>query len=121
MSAGCRCIIVDVTSKFNLSLQLVMKGSSRASLMNVPLWEALYVSSTPDDRDPNQAPTKLAPSIPEGDQGEAPSIPATPRYDPEQGDVSPQDADRGEAIRIVVKERMTQTTTTSFSADSGIS
>ena len=52
-------------------------------------WEALYVPSTFDDRDPNQAPTEVAPSILEGEQGETPSIPATPHYDPEQGDVSP--------------------------------
>ena len=72
-------------------------------------WEALYVPSTPDDRDPNQAPTEVAPSIPEEEQGETPSILATPHYDPEQGDVSPEDAAKGEAIRVAAKERMTQT------------
>ena len=32
-------------------------------------WETLYVPSTPDDRDPNRAPTEVAPSILEGEQG----------------------------------------------------
>ena len=72
-------------------------------------WEALYVPSTLDDRDPNKAPTEVAPSIPEEEQGETPSIPATPHYDPEQRDVSPEDAAKGEATRIAAKERMTQT------------
>ena len=71
-------------------------------------WEALYVPSIPDDRDPNQAPTKVAPSIPE-ELEENPSIPATPHFDPEQGDVSPKDAAKGEAIRVVAKGQMTQT------------
>ena len=71
--------------------------------------DALYVPSTPDDRDPNKAPTEVAPSILEGEQGEASSIPATPHYDPELGDVSPQDAAKGEATRVVANERMTQT------------
>ena len=33
-------------------------------------WEALYVPSTPDVRDPNQAPTEIAPSHPTEEQGE---------------------------------------------------
>ena len=72
-------------------------------------WEALYVPSTPDERDPNKAPTEVAPSIPDAEQGETPSIPETPHYDPAQGDVSPEDPAKGEATRIVAKERMTQT------------
>ena len=72
-------------------------------------WEALYVPSTPDGMDPNKAPTEIAPSIPDVEQGETPSIPETPHYDPAQGDVSPEDTVRGEATHIVAKESMTQT------------
>ena len=72
-------------------------------------WEALYVPTTPDVRDPNQAPTETAPSHPTEEQGEAPSIPATPHYDLDPGDFSPADEAKGEATRIVAKERMTQT------------
>ena len=36
-------------------------------------WEALYVPSTRDGADPNQAPTEAAPSIPDVEQGETPS------------------------------------------------
>ena len=41
-------------------------------------WEALYVPSTPDEKDPIKAPTEVAPSLPDEEQGESPSIPATP-------------------------------------------
>ena len=33
-------------------------------------WQALYVPSTPDERDPNQAPIEVAPSIPDAEQGD---------------------------------------------------
>ena len=72
-------------------------------------WEALYVPSTPDRVDPNQAPTEIAPSIPDAEQGETPSIPETPHYSPDQGGVSPEEPAMGAATRIVAKERMTQT------------
>ena len=72
-------------------------------------WEALYVPSTSGGMDPNQAPTEVAPSILDVEQRETPSIPETPHYDPAKGAVSPEDPARGEATRIVAKERMTQT------------
>ena len=84
-------------------------------------WEALYVPSTPDVRDPNQAPTELAPSHPTEAQGEAQSIPVTPHYDLDQGDFSPADEARGEATRIVAKEAHDSNTTSYFPAHPGIS
>ena len=72
-------------------------------------WETLYVPSTPDGADPNQAPTEVAPSTPVIEEGETPSIPETPHYHPDQGDVSPEEPVMGTATRIVAKERMTQT------------
>ena len=59
--------------------------------MHALAWEALYVPSTADGMDPNQAPTQIAPSIPDVEQGETPSIPETPHHDPAQGDISPED------------------------------
>ena len=32
-------------------------------------WEALYVPSEPDEKDPNKAPTEVAPSLPDEEQG----------------------------------------------------
>ena len=72
-------------------------------------WETLYVPSTPDGADPNQAPTEVAPSNPDLVEGETPSIPETPHYHPDQGDVSPEEPAMGTATRIEAKERMTQT------------
>ena len=72
-------------------------------------WEALYVPSASDERDPNKAPTEVAPSFPEEEQGEPHSIPETPHGAHEQGDVSPQDPAMGIAVRVDAKERMTQT------------
>ena len=73
---GCICIIVDVISNFSLSLQSVMKGSFLVNQMNAPLaWEALYVPSVSDERDPNKAPTEMAPSSPEEEQRQMHSIP----------------------------------------------
>ena len=72
-------------------------------------WEALYVPSTPDGMDPNQAPTEIAPSTHGDVQGEVPSVPETPHCLPDQGDVSPDEPTMGTATRIVAKERMTQT------------
>ena len=51
-------------------------------------WEALYVPSVSDERDPNKAPTEIAPSSPEDEQRELHSIPETPHGQHDQGDVS---------------------------------
>ena len=75
-------------------------------------WETLYVPSTHDRVDPNKAPTEVAPSTPDLVEGETPSIPETPHYQPDQGDISPEEPEEpamGIATRIEAKERMTQT------------
>ena len=63
----------------------------------------------PQGKDPNQAPTEIALSTRDGEEGEAPSVPATPHFNPDQGDTSPEEPAKGTATRIVAKERMTQT------------
>ena len=91
----------DVISRFSLSSLSVTKGSSFAEPDEHALaWEALYVPSASDERDPNllhlmkgipnKAPTEVALSSPEEEQGELHSIPATPPGDHDQGDVSPE-------------------------------
>ena len=72
-------------------------------------WEALYVPSIHTREDPNQAPTEIAPSTPAIQEGEAPSMPETPHFHPDQGDPSPEEPAIGVATRIEAKERMTQT------------
>ena len=47
-------------------------------------WETLYVPSTPNGADPDQAPTEIAPSTPAFVEGETPSIPETPHYHPDR-------------------------------------
>ena len=49
-------------------------------------WEELYLPYTPSHEDPNKAPTEVAPSTPVPHEGETPSIPDTPHFDPDQGD-----------------------------------
>ena len=72
-------------------------------------WEALYVPSVHTREDPNQAPTEVAPSTDVPQEGEAPSIPETPHFNPDHGDTSPEEPAVGVATRLVAKERMTQT------------
>ena len=72
-------------------------------------WEALYVPLMPSQADPNHAPTEVAPSTPSAQEGEAPSGPDTPHFEPDQGDPSPEEHAIGTAIRIVGRETMTQT------------
>ena len=71
-------------------------------------WEALYVPSKHTREDPNQAPTEIAPSTQVAQEGETPSIPDTPHFDPDRGDPSPTEPAIGVATRIQAKERMTQ-------------
>ena len=109
----------------DIQLQSVITVSDEGELPREPdehalAWEALYVPSTSDEQDPNKAPTEVAPSSPDEEQGEPHSIPETPHCDPEQGDVSPEDLTRGEATRIVAKERMTQTPPLLFPTDPGV-
>ena len=70
-------------------------------------WEELYVPSIHEREDPNRAPTGIAPSTPVPQEGEVPSIPDTPRFEPDQGDPSPEEPAIGVATRIEAKERMT--------------
>ena len=63
-------------------------------------WEELYVPSIPTREDPNQAPTEVAPSTPVPQEGEMQSIPETPRFNPDQGDPSPEEPAIGVATRI---------------------
>ena len=69
---------------------------------HAPAWEALYVPSVPDERDPNKAPTEIASSSPEEEQRELHSIPETPHGNCDQGDVSPEDPAMGIAVRVDV-------------------
>ena len=41
-------------------------------------WDALYVPSIPAREDPNQAPTEVATSTHDVEEGEIPSVPETP-------------------------------------------
>ena len=76
---------------------------------NDSAWETLFVPSTSSHRDPNRAPTEVAPSTPVLKEGETPSIFETLRFDPDQGDPSPDDRAIGVATKIESKERMAQT------------
>ena len=98
----------------DIQLQSVISISDEGEFPSEPderalAWEALYVPSISDEKDPNKAPTEVAPSFLDEEQGESTSIAATPQCDPEQGDVSPEDPATGEATCIVAKEGMTQT------------
>ena len=53
--------------------------------------EELNLPSIPSRGDPNRAPTEVAPSTPLPHEGETPSIPDTPHFDPDQGDPSPEE------------------------------
>ena len=57
-------------------------------------WEALYIPSIHPRQDPNQASTEVDPSSPARQEGEAPSIPDTPCFHPDQGDPSPEEPER---------------------------
>ena len=63
-------------------------------------WEDLFVPSLPSHKDPNKAPTQVAPSTPVPHEGEAPSIPETLHFDPDQGDPSPEEPAMGVATKI---------------------
>ena len=52
---------------------------------------------------------RLPPSTHVTQEGEAPSIPDTPHFAPDQGDPSPDEPAIGTAARNLAKERMTQT------------
>ena len=68
-----------------------------------------YLPSIPSHEDSNRAPTEVVPSTPVPHEGETPSIPDTPHFDPDEGDPSPEEPAIGVASKIEAKERMTQT------------
>ena len=72
-------------------------------------WASLYRPAEPTLADPNKAPTELAPSTLAVEEGETPSVPETPRLEPEDGATPPVDGAVGVATRIEGKEVMTQT------------
>ena len=72
-------------------------------------WEALFVPSSPSHRDPNRAPTVVAPSTPVPVDEETPSIPETPRLDPDKGGTPPEEPALGVATKIDAKDGVTQT------------
>ena len=72
-------------------------------------WASLYRPVEPAIVDPNQAPTEVAPPTPALEEGETPSLPVTPRLEPEQGALPPRNEAVGIATRIEGKEVMTQT------------
>ena len=69
-------------------------------------WETPFVPSTSSHRDPSRALTEVAPSTPVPQEGETPSIPETPHFDPDQGDPSPDDPVIGVATKIESNEKM---------------
>ena len=72
-------------------------------------WEALFAPSESSHRDPNRAPTVVAPSTPVSQDEETPSVPETPRFDPEKRDTYPDDPAVRLATKIEAKDSMTQT------------
>ena len=74
---------------------------------HVVAWETRYVPSVFDREILLKLRQKL-PHLPDLEEGETPSIPETPCYHPDQGDVSPEDPAMGTATREAM-ERMTQT------------
>ena len=98
----------------DIQLQSVITISDEGELPSEPderalAWEALYVPSTPDEKDPNKAPTEVAPSLLMKNKRSYLQFLRHDIVTLNKGDVSPEDLTRGEAVRIVAKERMTQT------------
>ena len=69
-------------------------------------WEALFVPSESSHRDPkkNEHPQWLLPLHPSHIDEETPSVPETPRFNPEKGDPSPDDPAVGIATKIEAKD-----------------
>ena len=72
-------------------------------------WEALFVPSSSSYRDPNRAPTEVAPSTPVPPDKGTPSIPETPRFNPDHGGTPPEEPAIGVATRIDAKDGVTHT------------
>ena len=84
-------------------------GVHTVSDENKEAWEALLVPYASSHMGPNRAPTIVAPSIPVPPAEETPSIPETPRFDPEQGDPSPKEPAIGVAAKVEARDGVTQT------------
>ena len=110
-ATGCKCIIVDVISR----LQSIITVSDEGEFPHEPdehalAWEALYVPSAPDERDPNKAPTEIASHLPLKKNKES-CIQFLKQHMTTviKETVSPEDPAMGIAVRVDAKERMTQT------------
>ena len=67
-------------------------------------WDVIFAPSSSSHRDPNRAPTEVAPSTPLPPTEEAPSIPETPKFVPEEGaDLLPEPVG---GLPLVSRQRM---------------
>ena len=98
---GCDLILHSVVAVSDEDAVPVISDSSS--------WASLYRPIAPPIVDPNDAPTEVAPSTPALEEGETPSVPETPRLEPDKGALPPMDEAKGEAVRIEGKDVMTQT------------
>ena len=75
-------------------------------------WEANFVpSSSASHRDPNQAPTEIAPSTPVPPDEETPCIPETPKFDPDSRGAPPDEPAIGVATKIEASDGRCQSNT----------
>ena len=88
MHANSCCCDIYIHSAIEVS---DVDGVHTVSAETKEAWEALFVPSASSHMDPNRAPTAVAPSTPVPPDEEAPSIPETHRFDPEQGDPPPKE------------------------------
>ena len=106
---GCISTTVDATFIFIRQLRLVMKAACMLLLMTLKQHgRPLFVPSESSHRDPNRAPTVVAPSTPvTPPEEETPFVPETPRSEPAQRDPSPNEAAIGVVTKIEAKDGMT--------------
>ena len=71
--------------------------------------EVLFVPSSSSHRDPNRAPTEVAPSTPVPPDEETPSIPETPKFDPDSGRPPSGEPAIGVATKIEAADGVFQT------------
>ena len=95
-----------------MQIQSVVAVSDEDGPLIVPEsteWASLHHPTELSPHDPNKAPTELAPSTPLAEEGEAHSIPETPKLMPCRGAYSPEEVAGGSATRIEGKDVVTQT------------
>ena len=91
--------IVDATFKYILLWTLVTEATFMLSPKNMTQHGKTFISFHSFARG-SQPSTEVAPSTPVPHEGETPSIPETLRFDPGQGDPSPEEPAIGVAIRL---------------------